>query len=204
MISLQKLFRDVPKMIQRCVTKHTNLNDGMHLWIDYCEKQFPAGVWSRLRKLDYDADYDRLTLWAVDLLRDEPPSSTINGLWFGLFNPCDDDGKNAACQVYLAGSKRYGKPDWPCAPEYWPEGRYADSHILPELYRRCEKLKDDGSYLGEAVLCHGYIALVLARWCRGPIRDRLLGKAKSRAVAFGHDSGDIYSIDVIQSTDQKR
>lgn len=201
MISLDKLFRDVPQMIQRCVTKHTKLNDGMQQWIDYCEKQLPAGVWSKLRKLDFDADYDRLTFWAVDLLRDEPPPVAINGLWFGLFNPCDDDGNNAVCQVYMAGSKRYGKPDWPCSPEYWPEGRYASSCVLPELYRRCEKLKDGGTYFGELVLCHGYMALVLARWCRGPMRDRLLGDAKSRAIAFGHDSGDEYLIEVLKVAD---
>jgi hypothetical protein len=193
---LDKIFRDVPKLIKRSVAKRIPLCVGMNEWIDYCERLQPAKVWPRLRKLDYETDFERLSLWLTTLLVSEPPGRDINGRWFGLFNPCDDDG-NGSSQLYLAGSRRFEKPDWPCNPEYFPESRYANSLVLPALYNACEKLKGEGSNLGEAVLCHGYVCLVLSRWARGPLREPLLGKAKSRALAFGHDSGDVYVVDRI-------
>ena len=192
-----KMFRDIPKLIQKCVRNRTPLTEGMRLWLDYCEHQYPAKVWAGLRKLDYETDFDGLTLWLADLLQSEPPPRTINGLWFGLYNPILKDGQ-PTCELYLAGSERFDKPDWQCSPEYWPEGRYAPSDVLTAIYRRCESGKGAVDILGEAFLCQGYVALVLARWCRGPMRSRLLGEAKSRGIGLGHDSGDAYVVEVLK------
>lgn len=195
-ISIDKLFREVPKLIKKSSTKRFGLSDGMNLWIDYCEDLQPGKVWSRLRKLDFETDFDRLTFWLTKLLLSEPPGREINGLWFGLFNPVDDDGSGSS-QMYHAGSRRFEQTDWACNPEYFPKSRYANSLVLPALHKTCEKLKGDGPYLGDLVLCHGYVCLVLSRWSRGPLRELLLGAAKARAVAFGHDSGDVYVVDRI-------
>jgi hypothetical protein len=198
MFSVDKMFRDVARRLRRDVKRRVGLSEGIHEWINYCETQFPARIWSRLRKLDFEMDFDRLTVWLLDLLAASPPPQAINGLWFGLHNPANEHGE-PSCGLYLSGSRRFNKPDWHCSTDYWPAGRYASSDVLPAIFEKCETLPDDGPYLGEAALCHGYVALVVARWCRGPIRSRLLGNAKTRGVAMGHDSGDVYLIDVLKS-----
>ncbi len=110
-ISIDKLFREVPKLIKKSSTKRFGLSDGMNLWIDYCEELQPGKVWSRLRKLDFETDFDRLTLWLTKLLLSEPPGREINGLWFGLFNPVDDDGaalRRCISRALDGSSKRTG------------------------------------------------------------------------------------------------
>jgi hypothetical protein len=201
MLDLDKVFGDVERFLTHFGEGRVGLLGGMTLLLDYCAQTFPAEVWAGLRDLDFDADHDRLTLWLADLLRKEPPGPAITGLWFGLFNPVAADG-NASCGLYLAGSDRFDPdkpcPDWHCAPEYRPRGRYADSRVLPALYRRTAGLEGDAGCLGEIVLCQGYAYLAVSRWCHGPWQSELLGEAPLRGVAVGHDEGDVHLVAVLR------
>ena len=199
MFDVDKMFEDVAKMIETTANQRLPVNEAMQAWFQYCRDVAPDhhALWDQLAALDLDTDFRGLTQWVSDLLQAEPPPPDINGLWFGLHNPCLDDGE-PTCQLYLAGSKRFDKSnpyaDWHCGPEYWPDGRCANSDVLTTMYRQLEELETDENYLGEACLCHGYVAAVVANWCGDDLGNQLVGPDKRRAVAMGHDSGDIHFI----------
>jgi len=197
------MYGGADRKIDTLVRGRASIAAGMEQLISLCERAIPHKVWNGFRKLDFDSDYDRLTLWLLDLLRSEPPDDNITGLWFGLHNPCLLDGR-PSCRLYVCGSKRFkgdlDVPDWHCKPEYWPEGRYASSEVLPLIYGRTNRLGGELNAQAEISLCQGFMCLVISRWCRGPIRGRLLGKSKLRAIAAGHDSGDIHLIDVLRQS----
>lgn len=191
MLEIDDLFAEIARRLDLTSKSKLGLSEEMGQWIDWCEAQFPAKIWTELRELDYEGDYQRLSRWLKALLETEPPGPKIKGLYFGLCNPSDKRGRPSS-QMYLAGSTRFNKPDWPCNPAYFPEGRYAPSEVLPVIYAKCERLKGDGSYLGEPALGHAWVAAVVARWLREPMRELLLGDAERRGIGFGHDSGDVY------------
>lgn len=193
------MFDDIDRMIGTTAQQRLPIHDAMQPWLQYCRKAAPdlEGTWNELSLLDFDGDFLRLTEWATNLLRLEPPTSNINGLWFGLFNPVLHDGQ-ADCQFYLSGSSHFDKvdpnSDWHCVQDYWPNGRYAQSEVLTAIYRRFESIEDDENYLGECCLCQGYVASVIANWCSSKLADQLMGADRQRAVAMGHDSGGMYFI----------
>lgn len=205
MVDSAKVFAQSARMIADVATNPLPVASGMGWWFDYCEKVASEreALWKRLRNLDFQKDADNLSQWLKRLLKKEPPPEKISGLWFGLFNPVLDDG-DPSCQMYVGGSSAFD-PDsdsneWACQLSWRPKGQYSTSQVLTELYRPVEAItKGQVSYLGEPFLCHGYIALVVANWCHGPMRANLLGDAAVRAVVMGHDSGDFYRIAVLRA-----
>lgn len=203
MIDTDDLFETSARFIADITSKPERVASGMSRWFDYCGDVAPAQkkLWDQLRKLDFDADQHRLTEWLTKLLVAEPPPDDINGFWFGLFNPCDEDGE-PSCQTYLGGSAGFD-PDsdsneWVCNLSCFPDGRYANSQVLPEIYRLVNSIEeDDVSYLGEAFLCHGFLSIIVSNWCHGLTRLQLLGNANIRAIVMGHDSGDFYRMAVL-------
>jgi hypothetical protein len=207
MVDIDRMFEESARLIAEVAANPQPIVQGMSKWLDYCASVAPAheDVWAQLRKLDFENDQRLLTEWLSQLLTAEPPADDINGFWFGLFNPCNDDGE-ASCQTYLGGSSDFNpdsdSDEWVCNLSYSPKGRYANSLILPEIYTLVDSIGDDEdnvSYLGEAFLCHGFLALVISNWCHGAMKAHLLGKAKSRAVVMGHDSGDFYRMAVLSN-----
>lgn len=196
------MFGGAFERIQELLRVPTTVRSGMLDLLDFCEKEKPAPIWASFRDLDLDSDQKELTNWLCRLLENEPPPVAINGLWFGLFNPYLDDGKPTSC-LYLAGSERFdpsmSDPDWACGPEYFPEGRYASSQILTRIYRDSHADPEDVGGQAEFTLCLGYSCLVIAEWCRGPMRQDLLGSASFRGVAAGFDSGDVLLIDILRT-----
>jgi hypothetical protein len=171
----------------------------MRPWIAFCRTAVPeqSDLWDAIESLNFDSEIARLGDWVSSLLTAEPPSSEINALWFGLHNPTNDDGEDS-CQFYCAGSAKFSPEepysDWHCNPEYWPDGRYAESAVLHTIYQKVDSLPGELSYLGECFLCHGYLATLLSGWCNGTPAELLIGGSRQRAIAMGHDSGDIYFI----------
>ncbi|MBS0261271.1 MAG: hypothetical protein JSS02_04885 [Planctomycetes bacterium] len=205
MVEFADVFETSAKWIAEIAARPEPVAQGMSRWFDYCASAAPKkkALWSRLRKLDFEADAERLSDWLQHTLTSEPPPKAINGLWFGLFNPCDET-RDGSSQVYLGGSKgfdpRSKSNEWVCQLSYRPRGQYANSEVLPEIYRRVKSPEDDGlMYLGEPFLSHGYLALVVSNWCRGPQRALLLGNVPKRAIVMGHDSGDFYRLAVLQA-----
>jgi hypothetical protein len=198
MVDYSKTFKELERLIQQVAEAPAPIPEGLEHWFKYCEEVAPQGaaLWKQLRRLDYGADAEQMAMWLTNLLKTEPPPSQINGLWFGLFNPVVKDGE-ASCQMYLSGSESYetDPEDWACDTSYFPKGRYPYSVIMDQIYRITNSSHEgDVSYLGDAFLCLGYAALLVSNWCHGPSAAQLLGDAPLRAVATGHDSGDIYQI----------
>lgn len=205
MVNIAKMFTQSARLIADAAKGPQPIAVGIGRWFDYCERVAPQcrSIWKQLRTLDFEEDAAMLTKWLDRLLRQEPPPSSINGFWFGLWNPVLDDGQ-PSCQMYAGGSAAF-KPDsdsneWVCQLSWLPEGRYSTSQVLAELYRSVETLTANKvNYLGEAFLCHGYLALVVSKWCFGPMSVIMLGNAPLRAVAMGHDSGDFYRMAVLRA-----
>lgn len=195
-------LRAAHKRIEQLVRASAPVRAGVFELIALCEEMAPSPIWARFRELDWQSDQQGLTQWLKNLLEDEPPPSTINGFWFGLFNPYLDDGK-PTCRLYLAGSERFdpsmGDPDWPCHPAYFPEGRYSPSDVLTVIYRDSEAAGGRVVPIAEYALGLGYSALVIADWCKGSLRQELLGSATSRGVVAGFDDGDFLLIDVLRA-----
>lgn len=173
--------------------------DSMSCLLDECEAKYPHPDWSRIRSLPF-GDLSSLLAWIQRPFVDDPPRDPLRGLWFGLFNPCPDG--RPVSDIYLCGSKRfYPDPDdkdWAVGPDWWPEGRYAESAVLAAIYRiayredisdKSERKKCLGS-TAEYSLCLGYGAFVV-RELLGQIDTSLIrGGTETVGIAVGFDSGD--------------
>ena len=204
MVDTEQLFAKSAQLIARVAADSVPVASGMSQWFDHCDKVAPEckSLWKRLRKLDFDKVAESLTKWLNKLLKKVQPPASVNGLWFGLHNPVLDDGE-PTCQMYAGGSSTLdplsNSNEWVCNLTWRPEGQYSTSTVMTESYRPVEAItKNQVNYLGEAFLCHGYLALMVSRWCSRPMRATLLGDAPIRAVAIGHDSGDFYRMAVLR------
>ena len=167
--------------------------------LDLCEARRPHPDWARLRALPY-ADLAALRAWIEQPFREEPSAVPLQGLWFGLFNPCPD-GRTPVADIYVCGSERFS-PDpnddsWIDGPAWWPDARYANSAVLADVYRIAYRqgapAAGQNGCLGneaEYPLCLGYGALAVRELLRLVEPSLLLGRSESLGVAVGFDSGD--------------
>ncbi len=182
-------FAKAYEFVERTVESGSGVVDGMADLIGYCEKKKRNAVWKEIRQLNFNDDVGRLREWLVKVLSAEPPANEIKAFWFGLFNPVLDDGRVSCC-LYVSGSTRFDELDWACWADdsYVPDGRYADSKVLDEIYSLTnEKGVRD---IAEYVLCLGYACLAVKYLCETVPLNLLLGSKDRRAVAVGFDSGD--------------
>jgi hypothetical protein len=182
-------FANAYEFVKRTVESGSGVVDGMTDLIEYCEKKKRNVVWNELRRLNFNEDVERLREWLVEVLSTEPPANEIKAFWFGLFNPVLDDGRVSCC-IYVSGSTRFDEADWACwaNDSYVPDGRYADSKVLDEIYSLTNE-KGVGD-IGEYVLCLGYACLAVKQLCETVPPELLLGSRDTRPVAIGFDSGD--------------
>ncbi len=185
-MDLQRTFNIVYKYVVANLSPAT----AMAKIIADCEAMRPHHDWSKFRELPYD-DMSDLEEWISRVLNTEPPNPSINGLWFGLFNPIYDG--QPVADIYICGSTRFdADPDeseWAVGPEWWPEHRYAHSTILAAIYRTAytaNGLANDAEY----PLCLAYGALATKQLLNVYGRDLILPATKSVGVATGFDSGD--------------
>lgn len=198
------------EFVQQVVKSHTSVPDGMTELVGYCEASCPISVWDRILRLDFAKDVACLQAWLSHVLSDEPPAENIKAFWFGLFNPVIAG--QTSCDLYLSGSVEFDPEDethdWACWTDesYLPNGRYAKSQVLHEIYyivhqsgqpvfpypckRRGLCSGNYSCWLGEYVLCLGYACLSLKEVLQSIEPTLLLGKARTRAVVVGYDSGD--------------
>ena len=182
-------FANAYEFVKRTVESGSEVADGMSELIGYCEKKKRNVVWKEIRKLNFNEDAERLREWLVEVLSTEPPANEIKAFWFGLFNPAHDDGRVSCC-LYISGSTRFNEADWACwaHDSYVPDGRYADSKVLDEIYSLTNE--QGVGDIGEYVLCLGYACLAVKHLCETVPPELLLGSRDTRAVAVGFDSGD--------------
>ena len=173
--------------------------DGMQLVLRYCETNAPKADWHRIRVLPLEQDLLRLEAWLAEVLTNEPPPQTIDGLWFGLFEPVRDDGSESL-DMYVCGSDHYDPTeewhDWAVNPVYWPDGRYATSEVLHGIKAATNLKPELPSNLSDYALSLAYSGLFVSSFARRNARI-LLGKAASRGLVVGHDSGDSIKIGVV-------
>jgi hypothetical protein len=181
-------FVEANEFIKRTIESGNDVAAGMTELVGYCKKKKPNVVWKEIRQLDFRDDVERLGKWLVEVLSTEPPANEIKAFWFGLFNPVLDDGRVSCC-LYVSGSTRFGEIDRPCWRDdsYVPDGRYADSKILNEIYSLTNE-KGLGD-IGEYVLCLEYACLAVKHLCETIPQELLLGLNDKRAVAVGFDAG---------------
>jgi hypothetical protein len=165
---------------------------GMQALLDYCAQACPGEVWKGLHDLDYDADVAALQHWLGHLFTEEPPAPNVRTFWFGLYQAEDEEGPTY--MLYLSGSVEDYTPDsldWACWTEetYLPEGRYADSRILPSLFRAVQ-VEPDAVLLAEYALCLGYACLAIPAIFNSLAPELVLKEAESRTVVTGFDEGD--------------
>jgi hypothetical protein len=181
------------------LARRRSVADSMATLIDQCEAARPHPDWTKLRALPY-GDLSHLLEWVQTPFREEPPEAPLQGLWFGLCNPCPD-GHTPVADIYVCGSKRFDADpfdnSWAVGPDWWPDARNAGSAALADIYRIAHRqgagiaeqkagLRNDAEY--PLVLGYGAFAV---RELLGLVDPALLlGSSESLGTAVGFDSGD--------------
>ena len=179
-------------MLSSVLMSDASLTDGIARLVDFCATKEPWTRWAHLGCLDFDSDLQHLEQWLHSTLIREPPPDNVKAYWFGLFNPVIDGVTTS--DMYISGATDCDPSDttfeWACGPSYFPEGRYAQSRILDNLYRSVDDAPGTIPTLGEYVLCLGYCGLALKTLTLQIPRRNWLGEAQIRTFAAGFDSGD--------------
>ncbi|MFO0906965.1 MAG: hypothetical protein U0794_01145 [Isosphaeraceae bacterium] len=181
------------------LARERRVAEAMSALIDQCEAERPHPDWASLRALPFD-DLSPLRKWLESPFLEEPSAVPLQGLWFGLFNPCPD-GRTPVADIYVCGSTRFDPdPDdnhWAVGPEWWPNARYAHSAVLADLYRIAYRqgrpAAEQKGCLGndaEYPLALGYGAFAVRELLGQVETSLLLGRSDSLGVAVGFDSGD--------------
>src|SRR5215470_15096604 len=77
----EELFTRIEDIIRKAVTPV----EGMRAVFGFFEPVSTESDWRRLHGLTFEADLLHLNDWLTNVLTTEPPSTAIDGLWFGLF-----------------------------------------------------------------------------------------------------------------------
>jgi len=189
---------DVEQAAHRIVdlaSRDTDVADAMRGLIDWCASHKPCDDWKRLRALDFTAELRRLRTWLDDVLSADPPNASVTGIYFGLFNPQYDDNEGPVADIYVAGGI-YGDDDWLSAvrQHWWPNGRYARSQLLAQIYRIAYESPSSLGNSAEYPLALGFGVLAAKHLCLA-IKPKLLGeRGGSRWITVGFDSGDVLTL----------
>lgn len=177
---------EATQRMTQLVCRKLSFSAAMRALVDWCAEQRPHPDWAPLRDVDFSAELRRLRAWLDDVLSNEPPDTTITGIYFGLFNPTYSGVTTA--DLYIAGGV-VSDGEWlpKVRNHWWPERRYARSKLLAHLYGvayRSERgLGNDAEYplaLGFAALAAKHLASAL------PVKNAL--------ITAGFDSGDVLTL----------
>ena len=181
---------DILPQIEQTAKNAKTIKTGMEELIDICEEHHKHKGWSKLRGLDFESDSEHLIRFFTDLLKDKPPSANIDGLYFGLFHPDEEEGK-VSCDLSVFGVPGLmdSNGDWDDDEVYSVEEAEARSQILAEIY---VKAQQRGGVGHEAVagLAIGYATMVVLEICSEEPETLLSGGAKQRAIVVGFEEGD--------------
>lgn len=186
------------KVVRQLIKKTVSVEMAMQELIEHCEMRAPAPIWTEVASLDFRGDCKKLKKWLTTVLSCEPPPAAIKAFWFGLFLPVDDRG-NVRLGLYVSGSRSFTRSDetfdWASSPAYFPQGRYADSQVLKEVYNLSQQEISLCSPLQE-IIGFGFAALSVAQICREePLL--ILGGVKKRHIAAGFDAGDGFLVGTV-------
>lgn len=179
------------ELLEKQVHSDVSIQTGIENIISFCSSENSHDDWNKLGSFDYQ-ETEELDIGIRELFKNDPPADTTAGLWFGIFNPVDENDQTVA-DFYVSGSDRFD-PDpednsWAVGPDWWPENRYANSRILSAIYRIAYSeggLGNDAEY----PLCLAYTCLVV-RDLLNHNSDLICRCSKQHmGVAAGFDSGD--------------
>src|SRR5688572_1552364 len=158
---------DLDHVIHELLAAARSVGESMHLLIDAHRAGHPDGDWAPYYEIDYDREVQFLQKsWFPSVVKHDPPALVpIAGFWFGLFNPVRTNGRSreVVTDLYVAGARQFeldGNADWAVSPEYFPEGRYANSNVLATIYR-IAYAKDGLGNDAEQFLCLGYASFAV-------------------------------------------
>ena len=183
------------RVVDEAVRREPTVGDVMNAVLSACENERPHSDWAELRRLAF-GDLKPLRSWIEKPFRLDPPPPDLAGLWFGLFNP-EYERRKPTADLYVSGSNRFTDDPcdngWAVGPQWRPDGRYARSSILNEIYRiayRPSGLGNDAEY----PLCLAYGAAAVRDLLRDPGVRSLLQQDRSVGVAVGFDGGDFIAL----------
>jgi hypothetical protein len=183
--------------IQELVASDRPVGACMEEVITVCAQDVPHADWSRLSALNYDGDVASLTSWIGGVFKTHPAPFPIQGLWFGLCNPTEDE--IVWADMYVGSTAGYSAEDeelgWLWKGErYFPEDAYARSASLRGIYEIAYTGRDCLGNDAEWPLCLAFGAFAV-RSLLGGQSIRLVASSASRiGVAVGFDGGDMLKI----------
>lgn len=169
----------------------------MHTVIDACERQLPHAAWERLRRIDYERDLPELTGWLGAAWRDGAVRAGDQGLWFGMFNPWEED--EPTCDMYVASAPAYdsGSLAWVAGIDPRDGSRRLHSAVLADIYRIAYGAHDGLGTNAEYPLALAYGAIAAGT---ALAQGRLVPELASlRGAAVGLDEGDGLCIGVFDN-----
>ena len=190
--------------IQELVGTDRSVSACMGEVIAICSRDVPHPDWAPLAALEYDQDVASLASWIGNVFAREPPPFQIQGLWFGLCNPADDDGMVWA-DIYVGSVAQYSADDqelgwlW-SAERHYPDDGFANSASLRSIYEIA--YAGDGGLGNDAEwpLCLAFGAFAARELLRSQ-GTRLVASAAPRiGVVVGFDSGDMLKIGELTAT----
>lgn len=179
------------------VRRPGTVDAAMERLLDWCESEHPHPDWKKLRTLPF-GQLDSMVDWLGGAFQGGRPRAGLQGLWFGLFNPCPD-GKTPVADLYVCGTNRFDADpndnEWAVRPAWRPKSYIAFSEVLADIYRIAysesgggarKPLGNDAEY--PLALAYGALAM---RETLGRLDPAIvLGGADALGVAVGFDSGD--------------
>ena len=176
----------------------------MRALIDAHAKAYPDGDWSPYYEIPYDREIPYLQeSWFPSIIASDPPAKVpVAGFWFGLFHPVNGRGRRreTVADFYVAGARQFvldGSQDWAVSPEYFPEGRYANSGVLGSIYRAAYGRPGGLGVDAEQFLGLVYVAFALKFILADIDLGLVLDSEEPVGVAAGWDAGDPYYLGFI-------
>ncbi len=183
---------DYPRLFAKivaAVSDDSSISRRMEDLISECEAQQPHPDWDRVRKIDFEADEEKIESWFSRSFSGVMFSRQPSGLWVGLVNLSDESGDIVA-EAYAGASPAFQSlsNDWARSIESVTDKNYLGSNVLREVYRVAydsdDGLENEAEY--PLVLAYGAMAT------RKALASSMLPIELSamQGVAVGFDSGD--------------
>jgi hypothetical protein len=182
------------ELVHQVAKTVASVREGMDRLLDHIQDRSPDPLWDTIRSMEFEQDVGRLCGWLQILLTVEPPPNSVRAFWFGINYPIRADGTDS-CGLYVVGSPTFDPNDetgdWAriTSESYVPEGGYANSQVLHEMYQVAMGSGTKAAHSGHYILRLGYACLAVREVCRHA-GHLLLGDRPSRSVAVGFDGGD--------------
>ena len=180
------------KFIQIILGYSTGIRPSMNYFLEYCARLKDSKAWKKIGGLNFEKELPGIQQWINQTISAHPPTDNIQAFWFGVYHPVLNDGVTS-CDLYISGSPRFNAGDrsggWAHLGDdsYLPEGCYAKSGILDEMYHLVHKF--NVAPQGENILCLGYASLVVKSALSLVDKKYRFCKYGPRPVAVGLENG---------------